>query len=222
MRIPSQFAKALRSVQNRLRREFGRRDQTDLTDPVEQLVLSILATDGSTRRTRTALRRLSEEMIDFNELRVTPAPELAEALGPYVRNPYEKAQALIAALSWAVVHFDTMDLTILREKSQADLRSIFESVPGCPDHARDAMLLLSFGVPAFPIDQQMLEYLQAQEALPEATELGEARSYIERHLKAAEVREFYLNVKEASEREVSAPRKQPAAAGKPNPRGRKK
>jgi len=209
MRIPSQFAKRMRTLFNRLRRESGAVPDEGLTDPAEQLILSILATDANTRRARGALHGLLEEMIDFNELRVTPAAELADLLEPNVKGAPEKAQAIVGSLSWLFNKFDTMDLSGLREQQQSALLATFETIPECPDHARKAMLLLSFGVPVFPVDQQMLDYLKAAEVLPEEVAAAEAQHYVERQLKAAEVREFYLLVKAASE--SAAPPAKPKA-----------
>lgn len=204
MKIPSSYAKATRTLFNRLRREYGKDKHVDLTDPVEQLLLSLLATDAGTRQAKNTLKMLAEEMTDFNELRVTPVPELAELLAPLAAEPAETARAIVDALNWVFSTFDSMDLTGLREHAHPEIRAKFESIPACPDHARCAVLLLSFGIPVFPVDRQMRDYLVHHEALPEGVSPVEAEHFMERHLKSAEVREFYLNVKRASERKTPA------------------
>jgi len=200
MKIPAQFIKSTRTLLNKLRREFGKTAVDELTDPVDQLILSILATNANSRRAKSALKHLAGEMTDFNELRVTTIPELKELLHPYTKQADEKAKAIVAALGWVFSKFDTLDLTELRTRPYMEIRSMFEQITACPDHARCAMLLLGFGIPVFPIDDQMLEYLVTSGAMPEKVSLSEVRRFVERHFRSAEVREFYVNVKKASEK----------------------
>lgn len=201
MKIPGVFADSLRKVYNRLGRQFGKLkgEDLELTDPVDQLVLSILATDGSSRRAKTAIKGVLTEMVDLNEVRVTPIAELQEMLEKHTREPHAMAFAVIRSLNWICTKFDTLHLEGLREHQHAVLRSVFEKIPDCPDHARRAMLLMSFGIPTFPLDQQMLAYLIKNEAVPEDVALEEAVAFVERQLRASEIRQFYVHVKRASE-----------------------
>ncbi len=201
MRVPSQYTKALHALNNKLHREFGSPEiQEELVDPVEQLVVGILASDGNTRRAKSAIGHLYEELIDINELRVMPVAELSGLIEPYVKDAEGKAREIVRALNWVFGKFNTLKLADMREQQQAELRTIFEKIPGCPDHATNAMLVFSFGASVFPVDQRMVDYLVGNEALPEGVDIETTEHYIERHFKAAELLELYLHVKEASEK----------------------
>jgi len=207
MKIPHDFVKKLRSLHNALKRQSGASANDDLTDPVEQLLLSILAGNNSIQQAQRALKAVCQHIVDFNDLRVTPVPELAEMLGKEISNPEEAAQAIVRTLKWIFCRFDTMSLKYLREQQNGVLKSMFEEIPGCPDHARMAMLLLSLGISVFPIDEAMLAYLVKNGILPEGVSLKEGEGFVQRHLKTGEIKQFYLNLKHASEHPHSAGRK---------------
>lgn len=207
MKIPHDFVKRLRSLHNALKRQSDASVNDELTDPVEQLLLSILAGNNSMQQAQRALEVVYLHIVDFNDLRVTPVPELAEMFDKEIGNPEEAAQAIVRTLKWIFCRFDTMNLKYLREQHNGALKSMFEEIPGCPDHARMAMLLLSFAVPVFPIDEAMLAYLVKNGALPEGVSLKEGEGFVQRHLKVGEIKQFYLNLKHASEHPRSAGRK---------------
>jgi len=59
-------------------------------DPLTRLIRAFLEYDCDEARTATAERKIMENMVDFNELRVTPAIELAALLG--VRYPFAESR----------------------------------------------------------------------------------------------------------------------------------
>src|ERR1051325_5699576 len=59
-------------------------------DPLARLIRAFLEYDCDEIRTAAAERKIMENMVDFNELRVTPAIELAALLG--VRYPFAESR----------------------------------------------------------------------------------------------------------------------------------
>jgi endonuclease III len=212
MKISSDCAKHLRTLFNKLVKSPSKADTHEPTDPVAQLVQAILETDAPLDKAKAAMKQIVEEMIDFNELRVTPIAELDELLGQFLPSPTDRSRMIVSTLSWVFTTFDTLDLTFLRESSHTTLREKFTSIPGCSDYARCAMLLMSFGISACPMDEHMVAYLVENEALPEGVNVLEASHFVERQLKAGEVRDFYLRVKAESEKFIG---KHPAKTDKP-------
>lgn len=210
MKIASEFVKTFRTVYNRLRREFpkpkDREFETLPTDATEMLVLGILATNETFSRAKHAVRSLREKMVDYNELRVTPAVELADLLDGSIADPRKASTEIVKTLNAVFNRFDTFDLSELKGKSKGELGKVFEDIPGCPDHARCAMLLFCFEVPAMPLDDRMLEYLQSVKAMPAEADLPTARAFIERQLKTSELPTFYWQLRKAAEQEFKSRR----------------
>ena len=207
MRVPGKFAKTLRTYYNKLHRSSKHRIEVDELDPISYLLLGILSADGNTRRAVSALKHLNDEMIDYNEMRVTPVPELAELISSHVKEADQKAQELVNALGWIFNKCDTMNLEYLKEQSHTEIKALFEKIPGCSDHARCLMLLLGFSIPICPVDGQMLACLIENDALPDEITSEEASNYIDRQLKAAEIRDFYLALKGEAEKSSGGSKK---------------
>jgi len=203
MKITSEYVKTFRSLQNRLRREFPITKEKGFEalpdNATEMLILGILATNDTYARARHAFKCLREQMVDFNELRVTPAVELAQSLEEHVADATKASMDIVKTLNVVFNRFDTLDLSYLKERSKTDLMKLFEGLPGCPDHGRSVMLLMCFDVPTMPLDDRMLEYLVEAEAMPAEADLATAKAFIERQIKASDIAAFYWQVKKATE-----------------------
>jgi endonuclease III-like uncharacterized protein len=205
MKISSEYAKEFRTLQNRLRRDFPKpkdKDFETLPESItEILILGILATNDTFSRAKQAIKKIQEEMVDFNELRVTPTVELAELLDEFLHEPQKTATDMVRTLNAVFLKFDTLDLSDLKEKHKNEITKLFEEIKGCPDHARSLMLLFGFDIPTMPLDDRMVDYLVATEAMPPEVDQATVKAFIERQLKAAELNAFYWQLRKATEAE---------------------
>jgi endonuclease III len=203
MKISSEYVKGFHSLQNKLRKDFPKPKDRDFEtlpeNATEMLILGILSTNETFYHAKQAMKVIQEKMVDLNELRVTPAAELALVIEEYLDEPQKASTEIVKTLNIVFTRFDTLNLSELKEKNKTDLIKLFEEIPGCPDHARCAMLLFSFEIPNMPMDDRMLEYLIGAKAVPAQIDLPTARAFIERQLKAAQLGEFYWQLRKASE-----------------------
>jgi endonuclease III-like uncharacterized protein len=205
MKISSEYVKAFHSLQNRLRKDFPKpKDKEFETLPesvTELLILGILTTNDTFAHAKHAIKKIQDEMVDFNELRVTPTVELAELLDEFLNESSRSSADLVRTLNSVFLKFDTLDLTYLKEKHKNEIAKVFEEIKGCPDHARSLMLLFGFDIPIMPLDDRMVDYLVSMEALPPEVDQSTAKGFIERQLKAAEIGTFYWQLRKATEAE---------------------
>jgi len=90
---------------------FGCVRELDEPQGLDQLVLLLLARDASFKRARSALRRLQQDYVDWNDVRVTPAYEIAgkiEAVG--AQTALRKAGELLDLLSTLYLRFNKMSV----------------------------------------------------------------------------------------------------------------
>jgi len=205
MKITSEYVKAFKSLQNRLRRDFPKPKDKDFETLPESitdiLILAILATNDTYARAKQAMKKIQDDMVDFNELRVTPTVELAELLEEYLSDSHKTAGDLVRTLNSVFLKFDTLDLSYLKEKHKNELVKLFEEIKGCPDHARSVMLLFGFDIPTLPLDDRMVDYLVSVEAMPPEVDQPTVKAFIERQLKASELAVFYWQLRKATEAE---------------------
>ncbi|MCL2647300.1 MAG: hypothetical protein FWD61_09895 [Phycisphaerales bacterium] len=169
----------------------SRRTASTPSDPIARLILAFLEYDCDEARASNAERKFLDNMVDYNELRVTPAIELAALLG--VRYPFAESRcsALHRTLQSIFDREHQMRLDRLKEMKKTEIRPYFQSLAGITPYVEAAVCLDAFTVPAAPIDTKLLLWLISKEVLPEGTELKTAQQVIEKHLKAAEAADFF-------------------------------
>jgi len=186
------YAKEVKKVFNRLVRERGRAKKIDLTDPVEQLLLGILSRETTETGATSALKRLRESVVDFNELRVSSPRELMGPLGKDFPQALEKARDINGMLNEIFNRQHDLDLTFLRNKSRREARQYLEKLPGVDRHTVASVMLLSIGGHAVPVDGHMLAFLRRAELVdPEADE-KEIEAFLERNVSATDAYTFYV------------------------------
>ncbi len=189
MKHAGEYAKRLRRVFGPLMRKTAR-VETDPPDPVEQLVIGILAGCTSYQKAEAAFRRLQQSMVDLNELRVTPPAELADLLGDSVPLAREKAQRIVEALNAIRRRQDSLDLTFLRQRGRREAREYLESLEGVDRCAAAIVMLYSLGGHAIPVDELTVRVLQKDELVDTESDLATVQAFLERNVAADEVHAF--------------------------------
>jgi len=163
----------------------------DPVDPLTRLIRAFLEYDCDEARTTVAERKIMENMVDFNELRVTPAIELAALLG--VRYPFAESRcaALHRTLQSIFDREHHMRLDRVKEMKKAEIRPYFQSLAGITPYVEAAVSVDCFGIAAAPVDTKLLLWMISKEALPEGMDIRSAQHVIEKHLKAGEAEDFF-------------------------------
>jgi endonuclease III len=165
--------------------------RVEAPDPLARLIRAFLEYDCDEARTSVAERKITEAMVDFNELRVTPAIELAALLG--VRYPFAESRcsALHRTLQSIFDREHQMRLDKVREMKKTEIRPYLQSLAGITPYVEAAVCVDAFGVPAAPVDTKLLLWLISKDVLPEGTDIKSAQHVIEKHLKSTEAEEFF-------------------------------
>jgi endonuclease III len=163
----------------------------EAASPLSRLIRAFLEYDCDEARAAAAERKISEAMVDFNELRVTPAIELAALLG--VRYPFAESRCsgLHRTLQSLFDREHQMRLDRLKEMKKTEIRPYFQSLAGITPYVEAAVCVDAFDVPAAPVDTKLLLWLVSKDVLPEGIDIKSAQHIIERHLKATEAAEFF-------------------------------
>lgn len=184
-------------------------------DPLTRLIRAFLEYDCDEARTSTAERRIQENMVDFNELRVTPAIELAALLG--ARYPFAESRcaALHRTLQSIFDREHHMRLDRVKEMKKGEIRPYFQSLAGITPYAEAAVCVDCFGIAAAPVDTKLLLWMISKDALPEGMDIKAAQQLIEKNLKGGEAEEFF----HGSRKEIDdwSPKSWPQVAKVPSP-----
>lgn len=194
MKHGSEYAKRVKRLYNRLRRDAAKPPQVNHTDPLDQLILGILARDVSETKAQSAYARLMGAVVDLNDLRVTPWIEVADVLQQDLPDAENRARMLVGALNAIYDRCATVTLAFLRGKSVREAREYLRALPGIDEYAAARVVLFGLGGHAIPIDETTVQVFRQEELVgPEAT-LPEVQSFLERHIRASDAADFTMLV----------------------------
>jgi endonuclease III len=191
MKQGSEYAKRIKRLLGQLVRKFGKPELTDPVDPIDQLIIGILAGCTTHARAVAVYKRLRHHVVDLNELRVTPAMELAEQIGDGVPLARQKAQRIVDALNAIRKRQDSLDLTFLKQRGRREAREYLEALEGVDRATAASVVLFSLGGHAIPLDGLLLYVLQKEELVDPSAEPAEVQSFLERCVNSSQAQVFY-------------------------------
>lgn len=197
MRGATDCAKRLKSLVNSLRNKHGRVPPVQVGDPITQLVVGILTRDMPEPKAYEALERLKSLVVDYNELRVIPAIELAEHLGDF-NDARLKAEDIGRALNWIFAREHDVSLDHLLEASQRDTLAYLARVEGLEPYTIARIRLLGLKQRAFPLDEAMWAYARQMKVVNPKSPLDEAQQFIERHVPEDQLLEIFALMRKAA------------------------
>ena len=193
MRKGTEYARKLKQAQAKFR-QAPKRPIPERTDPIEQLIIAVLSQETTTERARKALKALNDELVDYNELRVSTPAEISEHIGRHIPRSVQRAKVLVQVLNAVYAREYAMSLDSLSSKGIREIKSYLESIEGISPYVVASIMLWSLGGHAIPINDPMYDCLIKQElAHPNATP-AEVQSFLERHISAADAKTFCMEL----------------------------
>lgn len=190
MKRGSEYAKRVKQLFQQMTKKLGKPDLPEPTDPIEQLIIGILAENTSEAKAAATFKRVCETMVDLNELRVTPAPELADLIGNGVPQAAEKAERIVRVLNEIRQRQDTLDLSFLKQRGRREAREYLESLEGVGRAPAASVVVHSLGGHAIPVDYLTVYVLRKESVVNDEATLPEVQSFLERHVSATDTRAF--------------------------------
>jgi endonuclease III len=191
MKHGPEHAKRLKRLFGEMTRKFGRpAPAAELEDPVEQLVVGILSACSTRSRAEAVFKKLREQVVDLNELRVTPPVELADMIGSSLPLARVKAHRIVEALNAIRRRQDSLDISFLKQRGRREAREYLESLHGVDKAAAAHVVLYGLGGHAIPVDDLTLYVLLKDEIVEAGSDLLEVQAFLERQIAASEARLF--------------------------------
>lgn len=150
---------------------------------VNQLVFSLLMWEATAALARTGYKKLRAAFVDYNELRVALAHEIAQALGPGYPKAEERSMRLRSALNDVFRREHTMSLAKLTDAGKRDSRMYLESLDGLPAYAAARVGLVCLGGGVLPVDERLRVLLAREKAVEDEGTLESAAAWLDKQVK---------------------------------------
>lgn len=151
---------------------------------VQQLVYSLLLWEASSTQARSGLKRVREELVDLNELRVCAIDDLAHVLGDRYPLARERAMRIRSVFADIVAHFHGPTLDPVLAMPKRESRQFLEGLHGMPWFAAQRVSLLAMGTHALPVDDRLLALLVDAKVVSAETDCHHAASWLEHNVPA--------------------------------------
>ncbi|HSW44287.1 MAG TPA: hypothetical protein VLM89_01815 [Phycisphaerae bacterium] len=190
MKRGSDYAKRIKRLYHDLVKKHGRPGPHEAGDPIDQMVVGILSLNTSIAKAQAVYKKLRQQTVDLNELRVTPAIEMAEAIGDGVPLAASKAERVVGALNAVRRRQDTLDLNFLRQRGRREAREYLESLGGVGPTVAAHVVLFSLGGHAIPVDDLTLYVLRKEGLIDNHADAATAQGFLERLIASSEAADF--------------------------------
>ena len=190
MKNAGKHADDLRALMKRLVKEYKPEDR-EPQEPLKALVRGAMSFDVSDSRASDAMRAIETEFVDLNELRVATDLEIQELLGVKYPEIERRVEMITRSLNNIFEREHTLSLDRLKTVSKRDARQFLRELPEIHPFVEAYVMLFGFDGHAFPLDEEILAYLNEQEIVEDGATLDEAQRFVEHQLKAEECYDMF-------------------------------
>jgi endonuclease III len=137
----------LRTIRDRLRREYGRPVLRAHRAPIDELILTVLSQNTNDRNRDVAWGRLRERLPTWDAVREAPVAEIEDAIRPGGLAPTKavRIKRILEALG-------EDDLCWLEDAPLEEARDYLCELPGVGRKTAACVVLFAFGRPEVPVD----------------------------------------------------------------------
>lgn len=199
MKNSSEYSKKLRRLYNSLKRKYPKIQPVTHDDLVEALIYSIVSENLTARAAQTAMKRLAENFVDFNDLRVSRSEEIIETLGEDTPETKQIASSLTRALAAVFNRYNTLSLEALEKIGKRPAKQALGQMDGTSRFVVNYCVLTALHGHAVPLTSGMLEYLRDNELVHPDADEQEIEGFLTRQIPARNGYEFYRLLRAQSE-----------------------
>jgi endonuclease III len=211
MKDGAEYAKRFKSFFSKLKRSADAGEHREPLPIIEEFIVAILARETTESQAVAAYKRLIENVVDLNELRVTTPREMADFIGASFPECAEKSDEIASVLSDIVAREGRLDLAVLKQKKVREAREYLETLGGASPFAAAWVLSRCLGGHAVPVDQALIRALKADALVSADAELPEIQAFLERVIASADARRYPALLREYALRRTKSPKRAAAA-----------
>ena len=163
-------------------------------NPINELIYSFLLWNTTTTKANVAFRKITSEFSDLNEFRVTQAEDIADLLGVQYPHLEERVARLLAGLKDVYNREHEVNLKSLTTLNKREAKAYLDSLEGIPQYVVNRTFLLGLGGHAFPLDDRLLKFLTAENAIAEDETIDTGASWLERQIRSGDAAPAFIAI----------------------------
>jgi len=203
MKQGSIYATRLKKTFAKERNQAGSHEIPEPDDPVRRMCIGILGARMGEESARHSIDKLLKRMIDWNEVRVSHANEIQEAMGGSDSAMGEACHRLREALQDLYQRENRVALDRLKGLGRREARQYLEGIKGVDGYTVASIVLWSLGGHAIPVDDRLLAALRSANLVHAEATRDEVQAFLERNISASDAKEFCIVMRKFSPAKAS-------------------
>jgi len=134
-------------------------------------------------------------MVDWNEVRVSDAAQIAGVIGGLIPKSLRSCQRLGDALQDIYDRENCISLDRLHTIGRREARQFLEELAGTDEYAVAYVMLWGLGGHAIPVNDRLRASLGDADLVHPSATRAEVQAFLERHISASEGKEFSLKMR---------------------------
>lgn len=199
MKSTSQYTQKLKKLFGILKKGAEKPKKPVYQSPIEAIAFAVLCENSSESSAKAALKKIQFHFVDFNDLRVARAEEIAEVIGPDIEEPEKCAVRLTSLLNAIFQKYDCLTPEDLASGGKKNIREVLEKFNGMTNFICSYIMLTVINAHAVPLTEKMIQYLKAYNIVDPVSENEQIVAFVERQISAANAYTFYTLVRHDSE-----------------------
>lgn len=192
--------KRLEKVRLLLRKRYGEALRVTVTNPAEHALRAIVAEEATEAQADEAMRRLHDNFVDYNDLRVSRPREIRDTLGASFPRSGHKARVIPRLLDQVFKDHNSMVWDFLEQMAKVQARAYFEKLEEVRPFVAAVLARDCVGAHAIPVDNDISRVLGRLAVLAPATQSeAEMQVFLERAVKANRAYEVHWLIKRLGE-----------------------
>jgi endonuclease III len=203
MKDSNQYAKKIQRLYRTMKRRSRKVSVLTYEEPVDALVYAVVSQNCTESQAGSAIKKIKENFVDYNDLRVARPEEVSEVLGQDFSFAHETATALASLLMAVFNKYSMLSLQGLRKLGKRPAKVMLGKLAGVTPFVVDYCTLTSLGGHAIPLTPNMLEYLKANGLINPEAGYEDAEGFLSRQIAMKNAYEFYSLLRRESEPKTS-------------------
>lgn len=184
---------------------------------VDAIIHALVNEQLTEHEAESAMRRFAGYFVDWNDLRVSRAEEIVEALGGDTPAARAAASAIIRVLNSIFNEYHKVSLEAMRKAGKRPAKQALEKIDGISRFAVDYCMLTSLHGHAIPLTEKMTEYLKDNGLVGPDADEQQIEGFLTKQIPAKSGYEFYALLRRESEAAKSSRKKKTATTGQETP-----
>lgn len=210
MKNSKEYSKKIQGLYRTLSQKHRKVQKVSHEEVVDAIIHAFVSAQLTEQGAESAMQRFAGYFVDWNDLRVSRAEEIVEALGSDTPATRGVASAIIRVLNSIFNEYHKVSLEALRKMGKRPARQALEKIDGISPFAVDYCMLTSLHGHAIPLTERMTEYLRANELVDPDADEQQIEGFLTKQIPARNGYEFYAILRRESE-EAKGGKKRKAA-----------